>query len=223
MLYLPGGAFIHPITRSHWRLIHQLVRRTGAPVVVAAYGLAPDHTPDAAWKLATTLYRTLSETGTPVVVMGDSAGGNLALSLTQQWADSGLIPPARVVVISPWLDLTLSNPDIPSVAPSDPMLDAGGLRVAARWWTGESDPTEPEYSPVHLDYTDSPPVEIIIGTRDLFHPDARLLAARARERAWPLSVACYPGGFHVFPALVWLPESRRALTRMAALINGARS
>ena len=65
-----------------------------------------------------------------MTIAGDSAGGGLALGLAETLADAGLPQPERIVLLSPWLDLTLSHPDLPAVEAHDPWLSSVGLRVA---------------------------------------------------------------------------------------------
>lgn len=222
ILYVHGSAYIHPIVSFHWNLIHQLLKRTGATIVVPLYGLAPDHTVDEALILVRKVYETMAARPGPLFLMGDSAGGTIALGLAQQLAQHGLPQPRRIVLYAPWLDATLTNPDVAETAPHDPMLVPSGLRVTARWWAGERDLTDTVLSPLHTDYTDIAPIDIINGTHDVLHPDALVLGRRAREKDWRITVHRFDGGFHVFPAAVFLPESRTALDLTERLLLDAR-
>lgn len=67
------------------------------------------------------------------------------------------------------------------------------------------------------------PIDIINGTRDVLHPDALALGQRARENGWRITVHSFGGGFHVFPAAVFLPESRAALDLTERLLLDAPS
>jgi epsilon-lactone hydrolase len=113
--------------------------------------LAPEHTYRDTYPLLLALYQHLCDTLHPenLTIMGDSAGGGMALSLVQQAVAQGLPHPKQTFLTSPWLDLTLRNPAIASRDRSDPVLISAGMRVLARWWAGGDDPTSPVLSPIN--------------------------------------------------------------------------
>src|SRR4051812_7463006 len=114
-VYLHGGAYVSEIAAQHWALISKLAD-AGVRVEVPHYGLAPQHTHREAYPLVTAVYRQLLEhvDAGDVTLAGDSAGGGLALGVAQTLAQEGLPQPRQLVLLSPWLDLTISNPDIPA-------------------------------------------------------------------------------------------------------------
>ncbi|MEU4422127.1 alpha/beta hydrolase [Actinoplanes sp. NPDC024001] len=191
-LYLHGGSYVSPMARQHWDLVARLAD-AGVRVEVPDYGLAPQHTFREAYALVTAVYRQLLDEVGPaaVTIAGDSAGGGLALGFAQTLAAAGLAQPRRLILIAPWLDLTLSHPDLPAAEARDPWLCSAGLREAGRAWAGGADPADPRLSPVNGPMDGLAPIHLYIGTRDLLHPDAlRLPVSR-------LNVG--EGAVHVYP------------------------
>jgi monoterpene epsilon-lactone hydrolase len=149
--------------------------------------------------------------GEDVVLAGDSAGGGLALAVAETVRDHGGPQPSRLLLISPWVDLTTSTPETLEVTVGDPWLFIGKMRAYAEWWAGSPDDTgRPEVSPALGDLAGLPPALMFFGTRDSLWPGGKLLAERAAEAGWPLTYVEEPGLIHVYPVLPFLPEARRA-------------
>lgn len=159
LIYTHGGAFVEALISPHWYIIEQLILQTGATVTVPLYPLTPEHTYREALPFLTAVYkRTLINTpAEKIILCGDSAGGNLALTQTLHYRDLGLPLPGRLLLFSPWLDLTLTHPDIATIEPHDPMLARPGLREAAEWWAGGDPLTLPLLSPLYADVRGLPP------------------------------------------------------------------
>jgi acetyl esterase/lipase len=210
VLYLHGGAYISEIRRQHWQLISR-VAAAGVRVEVPLYGLAPQHTHRDAYPFVTAVYEQLLTDidATRISLAGDSAGAGLALGLAQTFYDAGLPRPGRLVLISPWLDLTLNNPAIAAVEPHDPWLSKAGLVEVGGHWAGGDNPTLPRLSPINGPLVQLPPVDVYIGTRDLFHPDVLRLRTLAAAAGTELRLTECEGAVHVYP-LVPVPEGRAA-------------
>ncbi|PZA21696.1 esterase [Modestobacter versicolor] len=217
-VYLHGGAYISAIAPQHWALIGRLAD-AGVRVEVPHYGLAPQHTHREAYPLVTAVYRQLLEQYDPgdVTLAGDSAGGGLALGVAQTLTD--LPRPRQLVLLSPWLDLTISNPDVPAVEARDPWLSSAGLRVAGEAWAGGDDPTAPRLSPLNGQLTGLPPVHVHVGTHEICLPDVLALQARGEEEGADVDVTVCAGAVHVYP-LVPTPEGRAAARAIVATIAG---
>ena len=140
LLYLHGGAFIFHIQAGQWALPTELLDRLGGVVLTPFYPLAPEHDWRAGIDAARRVYLGLvDECGAHnVVVIGDSAGGGLALSLAQVLRDAGEPLPAALVLFSPWLDLAVKGDDQPAIQRIDPALSIEVLRAAGRLWAHDA-------------------------------------------------------------------------------------
>lgn len=214
VVYLHGGAYVSEIAKQHWTLIGALAD-AGVRVEVPLYGLAPQHTYREAYPLVTEVYRELlsSTPASEITLAGDSAGAGLALGFAQTLPAVGLPQPRRLVLIAPWLDLTLGNPEIPAVARRDPWLSPVGLAELGRVWADGDDPTDPRLSPINGPLAGLAPVDVYVGTRDLCLPDVRELGRRALAEGAGVGVTVCAGAVHVYP-LTPTPEGRAAATRI---------
>lgn len=215
VVYVHGGGYTAGIDPFHVRYAARLADRLGVRVVLPDYPLAPEHT----WRDShDALVRLAAEWGerSPggTVLAGDSAGGGLALALALSLRDRDLPQPDRLLLHSPWVDLSTSTPETEAFDAVDPWLFLGKLRAHAAWWAGSPDDlARPEVSPALGDLAGLPPALVFQGTRDLLTPGTRLLVRRAQEAGWPLTYVEEPDLLHVYPLLPLVPEARRAWRR----------
>ena len=222
-MYLHGGAYTNEIVEQQWAFAATLAEHTGAEVQVPIYGLAPHHTALEAVDLVAELVDTAVSQGRPCVLLGDSAGGGLALVAAQQASPQVRERLAGLLLIAPWIDLTMTNPAVDAVERTDPWLTRAGLHPIAKAWAGDLALDDPRVSPLLGDLTDLPPVEVWVGTRDITLPDCREL-----ERRMPLGAGLVlhveEGAIHDYPLLP-TPEGRAAsreiADRVVALVGGA--
>jgi acetyl esterase/lipase len=215
VVYLHGGAYINQIVRQHWQLIAYLAHQAPAQVTVPIYPLAPRGgaatvVPQTADLLAEVI--AIAGAGR-VTVMGDSAGGGLALAAAQLLRDTGRPQPHGLVLIAPWLDVTMTHPDQPHINLRDPMLDIAGLAEAGRLYAGDLSPTHPWCSPIRGRLDGLAPISAFIGTDDILLPDSLALADHA-------DVHVTNGMPHVYPLLP-MPEGRAARAHIAKIVAAA--
>ena len=221
IVYLHGGSYVSEIVKEHWALIARAVEEAKCTAYVPIYGLAPEHDFREAYAFATAVYRHVTAAHDPahVALMGDSAGGGFALGLALVAKREGLPKVAHLVLLAPWLDIALENPEIANVEPNDPWLTTRWLRAAGKAWSRGADPKLPELSPVHGDLAGLPPMTVYVGTRDILWPDAVVLAQRAKAAGVEVELVEAPGLMHVYP-LVPVPEGRAAADRIVHDLAG---
>lgn len=206
----------------HVRYAARLADALGVRVLLPDYPLAPEHTwRDSLEPLVELATRWANGPGLGGLLLGgDSAGGGLALALAQALRERGQVRPERLLLVSPWVDLTTSSPATAWFDRRDPWLHSSSLRLYARWWAGlpddapddHPDLARTEVSPALRDLGDLPPTLMLCGTRDLLVPACRRLATRAAEAGWDLTYVEEPGAIHVYPLLPGIPEAARAWT-----------
>jgi epsilon-lactone hydrolase len=218
VLYVHGGGFVGGLDAFHWRYAARLATRLGVRVLLPAYPLTPTHTwRDALPPLVELFEQAAVESERGVVLMGDSAGGGLALLLAQTVARGGGPQPTHLVMISPWLDLTGETPGTEEAARVDRWLNLTKLRVYGAWW-GAGDPPDKEASPLSNPLDGLPPMLLLCGTHDLLVPQSRALAERARAEGVDLVHVEEPGLMHVYPILP-VPEGRRAFETITSFVG----
>ena len=206
ILYIHGGAFVLCNHSTHRLITYELVRRTGAVV------LAPEYTrpPAAAYPVAldemVSVYRKVVGFYDPanVIVAGDSAGGNLALTVTMKAIASGLPAPRALLLISPWCDLTAAALDAPSMAANAPTdyLPLPLIGHFADDYADGADASDPLISPGLAPSFDAlPPAFVSYGTGESLMDQVEAL------------VAALPGATAASPAR----RRRRDAARLAPL------
>lgn len=212
IVYLHGGGYVQSIASQHWDFIGDIARRANAEIVVPHYGLSPRYKVDDALELMDWLQAELT-TDLPIILMGDSAGGGLALVLAQRgWKCDGLI------LISPWVDSEFGE-GFDLYQKRDPWLNADSLKYIATVWSGVGDYRRLEVSPLRASMANLPPSMIFAGDFELFYPDLIELAQKMRSAGCEVELKKQPGGLHVFP-LIPSPEALSAREEVVEFLQG---
>ncbi|MBI2242528.1 MAG: alpha/beta hydrolase [Nocardioides sp.] len=214
VVYLHGGGYVAPIDPFHVRYLCRLATDLHARIVLPDYPLAPEHTwRDSHAPIADLTARWAGDSD-QLVLAGDSAGGGYALAIAQTLRDRGGPQPSRLLLHSPWVDLTATTPETESFTVRDPWLFLGKLQAYAAWWAGSAeDLGRPEVSPALSELGGLPPALMFCGTRDTLAPGCRLLARRAEQADWDLTYVEVHDLIHVYPLLPFIPEAREARRR----------
>lgn len=227
MLYLHGGAYCLGSPRTHRGLVSHLAAATGIEVVVPDYRLAPEHPFPAARDDVLRCYRELLARGIAapdICIAGDSAGGGLALSLALRLRNENLPQPGALLLISPWVDLTLSGASIHSLQARDPMLHTSWVAQGASLYAGKTPLDHPGCSPLFAELRGLPPMLIQVGTEEILFDDAQRLAQRARAAGVSVELQVYQGMWHVFQAHAGiLDTSDSAIDKMAGFVRHCRA
>ncbi len=153
-----------------------------------------------------------------IVVMGDSAGGQIALSFAQLLKEKHIVQPGHIVLISPVLDATMQHPEIPDYLKKDPMVGVDGSVFLAEQWAGDTPLDNYKVSPINGDLDGLARITLTVGTKEVLYPDAlnlsQLLSAKGIEHDF------IPGyyQFHIYPVFP-IPERRRFLYQVKNIIN----
>jgi acetyl esterase/lipase len=173
VFYIHGGAYRHDFVAPHWQFLEKLVKETNALVIAPAYRLVPFATYKEAYDLIVPLYRKYSEAHPEkkIILMGDSAGGGLSLSLAEYCRSEGLRLPDELILFSPWVDVSMENEDIRAYQTRDPFLFAESLAEVAKYWAADLDVHDPKVSPIYGDFKGFHNVTVFVGTDEIFYPD----------------------------------------------------
>lgn len=172
ILFIHGGAYIKPARVFHWRFCAKLARKLGAKVVVPIYPLAPNDNWKNSHEKITQLYLRLQETlNCEIILMGDSAGGGMAASLCMSFAKQNIVLPDKTILLSPWVDVTMSNPNICKFEKKDPMLAHEGLIEIGKVWADNISTKDYRVSPKYGICVGVKNMYVFVGTREILFPD----------------------------------------------------
>lgn len=232
VLQLHGGAFKIGLNDTYRRMALQYSEAAGgADVVSLDYRLSPEHPYPAqqqdalaAWDYAV---RVLGYRPQNISVVGDSAGGNLTLSLCLRLRDLSRPLPRSLVCLSPWADLSNSGPshtrnarvDVMFGVGDDPDYDGAPVGVDSPYADG-LDARSPGVSPSFGQYQGFPPVLLQVGGDEVLLSDSEMVKAACDAAGVSCTLHVFPGMFHVFQASPFgIPECVEAWDEITAFLQ----
>lgn len=220
IFYIHGGGYVLNMSSMLWNYLAKVVEETKATIMVTNYPLAPQSNAESAYNYLHKLYIKFLDRyeGKEIVFLADSAGAGLAISFAQYLNDVNLPQPKKIILLSPWLDVSLTNPDIKDVIPKDNALEVNGLQKAGKLWAGKLDVKDPKISPIYGRFDNIAKISMFMGTSEIFVSDARKLVKKLKEENIPFNYYEYPKMLHCW-ILLPLPESKVALSQIMKLIN----
>jgi acetyl esterase/lipase len=216
LLYLHGGGFVFGLTPPHLQLGAYLAKTMNMPILMVDYRLAPKDPFPAALDDCVAAYRWLLKQGMlaqNIVVAGDSAGGNLAITLVMKLRDSGDPLPAAIACLSPVTDLASKN-RLPKDH-KDPILPAKAVMFYNKSYVAEHDPRDPLISPVFGNLSGLPPLLIHAGEDEVLREDAIQIARLAKTANVDVRLEIYPRMWHVWQLNLNLPQATQSLDDIA--------
>lgn len=198
IMYFHGGSYMAEATKEHWEFIQKLAIDTNSTVIMPDYPLAPKANYKDVFEFAEPFYKeTIENIDTnKLIVMGDSAGGGLALGLMEKISSEDIKIPNKIMLISPWLDTRLTNPDIDEVQKRDKQLNKDTLKLAGIAYSLGDD----NYlvNPIDGDISKLKNITIFIGKDDILNPDVDVLKNKALEQGIEIEVKDYENANHIW-------------------------
>ncbi|HTZ14652.1 MAG TPA: alpha/beta hydrolase [Mycobacterium sp.] len=219
-----GGTVLGSMHSDRKAAAH-IAKAAGVPSLVLNYRRSPEDKFPAQIEDVDNAYRWLLEEGyrpENIASVGHSIGGNFALSLALRLRDSGNALPGAILSISPWVDMTLSNPTIDGNADADKLLSRPLLELFRSLWL---DDTGVEWNDARVtllaaDLTGLPPIAIYYGADELLAGEAAQLAQRAQGAGNEVFLRAVPAGQHSFiVAAGWVPEVDQAVKEMGSWLR----
>lgn len=201
ILYCHGGGYSTGSRKYARTLTTKLASSTFMDVLCFDYRLAPEHPFPAALEDAMKAWDYLMLLGygaREVIVAGDSAGGNLALTLVLQLKNQQRLLPRGLVLMSPWTDLTSSGESFLKRAELDPVLNAEYIDRMKLAYAAGQDLKDPLISPLWGDHREFPPAYIQVGDNEILYSDAWRLYERLLEQHVSVRFEHFTGMWHVF-------------------------
>ena len=219
ILFVHGGAYMLGSAEAYRGLVSQIAVRTGIAAFALDYPLAPEHPFPAAYDATIAAKRWLKTEGiAQVALMGDSAGGALALAAVRE-AEPNAPKVVAVAVFSPWTDLALTGASFTSPDTYDPIFQPQLLAGAAATYLGNADPRDGRASPLYAIPDDVPPLLIQVGANELLLDDSQRYAAGAAGKGGVVQLEIYEGLHHVFQRSAGeLPSAGAALDSVAEFL-----
>ncbi len=220
IVFMHGGAFVFGPQIFHWIFVKKLALETGRKVLFVNYPKAPEHPYPVAVNSCMDIVSTLSN---PFILMGDSAGGNLAIVIALKLRDQNKPMPQKIVALAPVVDCTLSNPAISKVEDKDVMLERNSLIYIGENWYAKSKKllVNAFVSPLYAETLKGlPPLFLQIGTHDILYPDTVLFYEKAKKEGLDITMDLGEKMGHdwmIAPEII--PEAKKAMKKMVDFVN----
>lgn len=223
ILFLHGGAYIAEANSGHRRFLEELVLRHKLKATYFDFPLAPEHQAVYTLKILEKAYYALQDAfpEDEIYLAGDSAGGGLALAFLQVLAGkkAGRIP-QKTVLISPWLDISMSNPEIMDYVKKDVLLRFDSLKDCGRLYAGSLDLKDPLVSPIYGNLEKLGALKVFVSTHELFYPDCMLLQHKvASAKGTSMELTVKQEMIHDWVILP-IKERDETIREMAEFLNG---
>lgn len=184
ILMLPGGAYTLEPGKRHKEIAERFALLDHMRVSILEYPLSPEYTAVDAHLILMKAYRRLIDEYPKdnFYLFGDSSGGGLALSFLQEVKRTGVLPmPQRTALVSPWLDISLTNPKIKIARKTDFILPVEALIEAGRHYRADLDAENPLVSPIYGDLDGLGQILVFSGTEEILTPDCELLVEKTEK------------------------------------------
>ena len=220
LLHCHGGGYSTGSSLYARTLTSKLAASTSMDVLCFDYHLAPEHPYPAAAEDAMKVWDYLMLLGygaRDVILTGDSAGGNLALSLALKLKRQGRLLPRGILLLSPWTDLTSSGKSFETKADVDPVLDSAYIDRMVEAYAVEQNLKDPYISPLYGNFEGFPPTYIQVGENEILLSDSKRLHQAFVEANVSVKMDIYPGMWHVFQ-MSPVKAAREAMDKNAEFI-----
>ncbi len=158
------------------------------------------------------------ENSNQLTIMGDSAGGNIALGLAHLLKMNNLPQPKDIILLSACVDLSFENPLIAEYEEKDPMLASEGMEVITKIWVADKDLKDSLISPIYGDFKELGKITHFIGTHECLYPDAIRLDEQLSEQGIEINTFVYPKMNHVFVVMP-IPEAQDAQQKIINILS----
>ena len=224
IFHIHGGAFFLGSLNTHRAFMTDIAARTQMQVIHVDYPLAPESGfPDALDALYD-IYQLLQDQGIQakdIILSGDSCGANLALALCLRLKENRDELPSGLILLSPFLDLTLTSESLRFNRKHDALLSIEALEAGIDYYLGNRVTTDnPQVSPLFDDLTGLPPTLVQVGSKEILLDDAKRFREKAQAADVKVEYKLYTGMWHNFQMFnAWFDEARQALADLAAFAH----
>ena len=198
IMYIHGGGYLYNFSVYHWMFLSDIAKKSGCGFTVANYPLLPKYTYKESHKKMIDYYKEYSNNHNMknVIIAGDSAGGGFVLALLEQIKELNLSLPGKVILISPFVDVTKVNE---SLADKDSLVDCEAALILGNAWADGDSPLLPEISPLYGKLGGLPPIDIYVGTDEILFDQCIELYQKLKKCGNSVSIHVGDKMGHVYP------------------------
>lgn len=221
VIYFHGGAYLLEGSTMHWKIIDRIATKANCKISYFDYLLAPEFNYISTFEMVQQAYNKIKRqySEDQFLLMGDSAGGGLALAFAQKLAieNPSEIPPKNIL-FSPWLDISMSNPLIKDLEHLDKLLPLSGLIEAGKKYAGNDNVDNYLLSPINGKLDGLGDTIVFYGTHELFYADCKKLKELSKSSIVKFIFHEYAEMQHNW-VLYPIPEANQVINTTIEFIN----
>ncbi|MFE3573416.1 alpha/beta hydrolase fold domain-containing protein [Lysinibacillus sp. NPDC059133] len=221
ILYIHGGAWTNQPLNFHWWFLDKMAQSLNAKIIAPIYPKVPHFNYKDTYPKILNLYKEMLatvENSNQLTIMGDSAGGNIALGLAHLLKMNNLSQPKDIILLSACVDMSFKNPLISEYEEKDPMLASEGMEVITKIWAADKDLKDSLISPIYGDFKGLGKITHFIGTHECLYPDAIRLDEKLTAQGIEINTFVYPEMNHVFVVMP-IPEAQDAQQKIINILS----
>jgi acetyl esterase/lipase len=221
LIFVHGGAYISGPAKHHWDVVKIIGVQTGFNIWMCDYPKSPEHKISKISENIDAIYNVALEQfpSSKVSIIGDSVGGTLITGLIQRLILKNSKLPKKIILITPVMDATMSNPEIEKIDRIDPMLSKTGVLSAKKMCAENNDLKNVMISPIFGSFNKFPNTFLFIAENDIFYPDQKLAVKKLINAKINLELIEGKNMPHIWPFLPVMKEAKTALNKITEIIN----
>lgn len=221
LLFVHGGAFISGPAQHHWDSIHEMLKQTNYNGWMCNYPKAPENKISEISQNIDALYEQALKEYSPnqITLIGDSVGATLIIALIQRLILKEQNTPKQLILVTPVMDASMSNPDIEKYDRIDPMLSRRGILSSKKMCVENNDLNDERISPINGSFNGFPKTFFFAGENDIMYPDQLLAIDKMKNSVLEFKVIKGEGMPHIWPLLPVMKEARFALNQIIDLLK----
>lgn len=192
ILYIHGGGYFIDLSEMYWSFISELFDLTNTDIYVPQYPITPEYTCEPTYQMLLTLYQDILTKVDPkkVIIMGDSAGGGIALAFAMLLKERNLPQPKEIILISPCLKLSdysdAEKEEAEELEKNDPMISYKCMETVRRYWGGGRKKEDYIVNPFYGSLEGLADITMFSGTWDILYLYNKEFYNKAKEEGFPI-------------------------------------
>ena len=220
IIYLHGGAYVEDMNKQHWIFIDRMAKKLGCEIILPMYILAPYSNCAKSFDKLLNFYEEITKDFKleNIILMGDSAGGGLIVSLAQELKEKNKKLPSDLILLSPWLDVSMENEEMKKIEPQDYILGVDSAKACGKLWADNLSVKDRKVSPIYGEFDGIGKITVFTGTNDILWLDSLKLKSILEEKKIDFNYHEFKDMPHVF-AIFPIPESDEVVEKIRDIIN----
>lgn len=219
ILYVHGGSFIEHANKFQVDFAKSIAKKTNATLIIPIYELLPKGNCEKMVELLDIVYKKILMSN-PIQInfLGDSAGGGTILSYDMILRDRKLRNADNIIMLSPWIDLSMTNPSIIEDEKKDSMNGLAGTKLAGKLWADNLDVFDPKVSPIYGNLNNLGKITLIFGGKEILTSECIRFHNLLNDNKIEHNFIMYKNEGHDFAAFP-TKEGKNAIKEIIDIIN----